>query len=72
MTVSSIPQQEFLRQAMASLDMTRDEFAERIGTTRRRLDNWLLPAASKGFREMDEIARKFIAEILERQEKAAE
>lgn len=49
--------------------MTRDEFAERIGTTRRRLDNWLLPATSKGFREMDEIAWKFISEILEYERK---
>jgi hypothetical protein len=70
MTSQSVPQQEFLRQAMVSLNMTRDEFAERIGTTRRRLDNWLLPAASKGFREMDEIAWKFISEILKHEEKA--
>jgi aspartate carbamoyltransferase catalytic subunit len=49
---------------MAALDMTRDQFADRIGTSRRRLDNWLLPSDSKGFREMDEMAWKFIREIL--------
>jgi aspartate carbamoyltransferase catalytic subunit len=59
-----IPQQEFLRDAMATLDMTRDQFADRIGTSRRRLDNWLLPSDSKGFREMDEMAWKFIREVL--------
>ena len=64
MTSKPIPQQEFLRDAMAALDMTRDQFADRIGTSRRRLDNWLLPSDSKGFREMDEMAWKFIREIL--------
>lgn len=44
--------------------MTRDEFAERIGSNRRRIDNWLLPSDSKGFREMDEMAWKFIRDIL--------
>lgn len=57
-------QQEFLRHAMEQLDMTRDEFAARIGTTRRRLDNWLLPTESSGFREMDQMAWKYIREIL--------
>jgi aspartate carbamoyltransferase catalytic subunit len=64
MTNKPIPQQEFLRGAMASLGMTRDQFADRIGTSRRRLDNWLLPSESQGFREMDEMAWKFIREIL--------
>lgn len=64
MTSKPIPQQDFLRDAMAALDMTRDQFADRIGTSRRRLDNWLLPSDSKGFREMDEMAWKFIREIL--------
>lgn len=64
MSDKPIAQQEFLRNAMAALDMTRDAFADRIGTTRRRLDNWLLPSESKGFREMDEMAWKFIREIL--------
>ncbi|TFW09685.1 transcriptional regulator [Oxalobacteraceae bacterium OM1] len=58
-------QQEFLRDAMARLDMTRDQFADRIGATRRRLDNWLLPTESSGFRDMDDMAWKFIREILE-------
>lgn len=69
MNQSTIAQQEFLRDAMAKLEMTRDEFAVRIGTNRRRLDNWLLPSDSKGFREMDEMAWKFIREILHHSKK---
>lgn len=64
MTRKPIPQQDFLREAMTALNMTRDQFADRISTSRRRLDNWLLPADSKGFREMDEMAWAFIREIL--------
>lgn len=62
-------QQEFLRQAIEKLAMTRDEFAERIGASRRRLDTWLLPSDSTGFRELDSIAWKFIREILDHQQK---
>lgn len=64
MTSKPVPQQEFLRDAMATLEMTRDQFADRIGTSRRRLDNWLLPSDSTGFREMDQMAWKFVSEIL--------
>jgi aspartate carbamoyltransferase catalytic subunit len=71
MTSKPIPQQDFLRDAMAALDMTRDQFADRIGTSRRRLDNWLLPSDSKGFREMDEMAWKFIREIVSNLSKRA-
>jgi aspartate carbamoyltransferase catalytic subunit len=49
---------------MAALDKTRDQFADRIGTSRRRLDNWLSPSDSRGFREMDEMAWKFVREIM--------
>lgn len=69
MTGKPIAQQEFLRDAMTTLNMTRDAFAERIGTTRRRIDNWLLPSDSKGYREMDEMAWKFIREILQQKPK---
>ena len=65
MSTRPIPQQEFLRDAMIALDLTRDGLAERIGTNRRRLDNWLLPSDSKGYRDMDEMAWKFISEILQ-------
>jgi len=70
MTSKQIPQQDFLRNAMETLEMTRDQFAERLGTSRRRLDNWLLPTDSGGFREMDEMAWKFISEILNNRQKS--
>ncbi|MQA40563.1 transcriptional regulator [Rugamonas sp. FT29W] len=71
MTDRPIAQQEFLRAAMSTLDMTPDEFAARIGSTTRCLDNWLLPSDAKGFRELDGVAWKFIREILEDQGKNA-
>ncbi|MGI4984694.1 MAG: transcriptional regulator [Janthinobacterium lividum] len=64
-------QQEFLRQAMVQLDMTRDQFAERIGTKKRALDNWLLSSNSSEYRSMPEMAWKFIREILENDKKSA-
>ena len=70
-TEQTIAQQEFLRNAMTQLNMSRDEFANRIGTNRRRLDNWLLPSESSGFREMDEMAWKFIREILQNTKKSS-
>jgi aspartate carbamoyltransferase catalytic subunit len=64
MSKQSISQQDFLREAMITLGMTRDQFSDRIGISRRRLDNWLLPSDSQGFREMDTMAWKFVHEIL--------
>jgi len=57
-------QQEFLRSAMAELDMTRDAFSTRLGCARRTLDKWLLPQTSNDFRNMDEAMWKFVREIL--------
>ena len=59
-----ITQQVLLRDAMRRLDMTRDVFAERIGTRRRALDSWLLPDESNEYRAMPEVARRFVLEIL--------
>lgn len=56
-------QQDFLRGAMEALQMTRNQFATRIGAKRRALDNWLLPTESKGHRAMPEHLWKFVAEI---------
>lgn len=66
-----MPQQEFLRHAMDTLGMTRDQFAERIGASRRRLDTWLLPSDSTGFRELDSVAWKFVREILGMEDEGA-
>lgn len=57
-------QQEFLREAMATLSLTREDFADRIGAKKRALDNWLLPRESREFRTMPDMAWKFIREIL--------
>lgn len=64
-------QQEFLRDAMDRLGMTREEFADRIGTKKRGLDNWLLPSDSKEYRSMPDMAWKFIREILDNDIKSA-
>jgi len=61
-----VGQQEFLREAMSALGMTRDQFAERIGAKRKTLDNWLLPE-SESSRAMPDMAWKFISEILEKE-----
>ncbi|WP_338926741.1 transcriptional regulator [Mycetohabitans endofungorum] len=64
-------QQEFLRHAMSELGMTREQFAERIGTKKRTLDNWLLSPDSNEYRSMPNMAWKFMREILEHQSKSA-
>ena len=58
-------QQDFLRTAMSQLDMTREQFADRIGTKKRTLDNWLLASESSEYRSMSDMAWKFIREILQ-------
>jgi len=58
-------QQDFLRDAMLHLNMTRQKFADRIGASKRALDNWLLPTDSKGFRPMPETVWTLIREILQ-------
>jgi aspartate carbamoyltransferase catalytic subunit len=58
------PQQAFLRDAMRRLNMTRDAFADRIGSRRRALDSWLLPDDSSEFRAMPEVVRRFVLEII--------
>lgn len=57
-------QQDFLRDAMQRLNMTRQKFADRIGAKKRALDNWLLPSDSKGFRPMPDTVWMLVREIL--------
>ena len=61
---TKITQQEFLRKAMRELGMTRQEFADRIECTKRRLDSWLLPTESEQCRTLDPSIKQFIKEIL--------
>ncbi|AIY44222.1 Aspartate carbamoyltransferase (plasmid) [Collimonas arenae] len=62
-------QQEFLRDAMRRLGMTREQFASRIGTNTHALNKWLQPSESQNFRHMTDVVWKFVGEILEREEK---
>lgn len=57
-------QQEFLREAMAELGLTRQAFAERIGAPWETFKKWLLPAESGGRREMPTVAWSLVREVL--------
>lgn len=47
-----IVQQNILRHAMKNLELSRIEFATKFNISTRRLDSWLLPDDSSGFRQM--------------------
>ncbi|MNN42731.1 aspartate carbamoyltransferase [compost metagenome] len=57
-------QQDFLREAMQQLGMTRDQFCKRISVPRKTFDKWLAPEGSKEFRAMPEMAWSYIRDIL--------
>ncbi|AIY44130.1 Aspartate carbamoyltransferase [Collimonas arenae] len=59
-----IDQQTFLRDAMRRLNLTRENFSDRIGIRKRALDTWILPETSGEFRVMPDIVTKFVSEIL--------
>lgn len=54
---------------MGELGMTREQFAHRIGTKKRTLDNWLLSLDSGEYRSMPDMGWKFVWGILEPQSK---
>lgn len=58
-------QQDFLREAMAELGLTREAFAQRLACSKRTLDKWLLPSTSNDHRQMDDAMWKFVREVLE-------
>lgn len=60
-------QKEFLEEAMAQLNMTRVQFADRIATPIRTLSKWLTDPGKKDFRNMPGMAWQFITEIVERE-----
>jgi len=62
-------QQDFLRGAMQTLGMTRDEFGKRFSVPRSTLDKWLSPEGSKEHRGMPDIAWAYIREVLEEGQK---
>lgn len=57
-------QQEFLREAMGSLGMTRAAFAKRISVPEKTLDKWLSPSETTDFRNMPEVVWAYVREIL--------
>ncbi|ALS68384.1 hypothetical protein [Pandoraea apista] len=57
-------QQEFLREAMSELGMTRAAFAKRISVPDKTLDKWLAPANTSDFRAMPDVVWAYIREIL--------
>lgn len=63
-------QQAFLLEAMQRMDMDADQFARRLGASRRRLDNWLRSADEPGFVELDPVIWTFVREIVERAQDA--
>ncbi len=62
--ILSLPQQDFLRDAMLELGLTRQEFAKRIGAPWETFKKWLLPEESGGSREMPAIAWSLVREVL--------
>jgi len=62
--ILSLPQQDFLRDAMLELGLTREAFAKRIGAPWETFKKWLLPAESGGSREMPAIAWSLVLEVL--------
>lgn len=62
--ILTLTQQDFLRDAMFELGLTREAFAKRIGAPWETFKKWLLPADSGGSREMPAIAWSLVREVL--------
>ncbi|WP_141717111.1 transcriptional regulator [Burkholderia cepacia] len=56
---------------MASLGMTRMEFAERISVPIKTLDKWLAPVSTSDFRNMPDVVWAYVREILDWTKKTA-
>lgn len=63
--LAPLAQALFLLDAMNRLGMTRDDFAERIGVSKRCLAKWMARHGTSEFRQMPHMAWRFISEILE-------
>lgn len=61
----TLPQQEFLRDAMHRLALTRAGFARRISVPEKTLDKWLAPSETSDFRNMPDVVWAYIREILQ-------
>lgn len=61
----NLKQQEFLREAAASLGLTQEGMAKRMGAPWPTFSKWLLPRESPNAREMPQIAWTLVREILD-------
>lgn len=57
-------QQEFLREAISQLGMTRAAFAKRISVPEKTLDKWLAPQNTSDARSMPDVVWAYVREIL--------
>ena len=64
MMVAKQSQQDFLRDAMQSLGLSRDGFSRRFSVPRSTLDKWLAPTGSNEYRAMPEMAWAYVSEVL--------
>lgn len=62
---AALPQQEFLRDAMRRLGLTRAGFCQRISVPEKTLDKWLAPSDTSDFRNMPDVVWAYVREILE-------
>jgi len=58
------PQQDFLREAMQSLGLTRSAFASRISVPEKTLNKWLAPLDTNDYRNMPDVVWAYVREIL--------
>lgn len=63
--LAALAQALFLVDAMNLLGMTRDDFAERISVSKRCLAKWMARHGTSEFRQMPNMAWRFIGEILQ-------
>ncbi|WP_080426251.1 transcriptional regulator [Burkholderia ubonensis] len=59
-----LSQQEFLRDAIQRLGLTRAGFAKRISVPEKTLNKWLAPAGTSDFRPLPEVVWSYVREIL--------
>lgn len=57
-------QEEFLRDAANTLDLTQKELAGRMCAPWETFRKWLMPIGSTSYREMPEVAWQMVREIL--------
>lgn len=58
-------QQEFLREAAKTLNLTQTGLAARMGASWSTFEKWLLPTENASAREMPSIAWQLVREILD-------